>query len=98
MAQERARAAGGRLGLRNDDLDAARCRPEFVTAMLEDLRWFGLEWEEPVVTQSVRIALYRAALTRLHAAGCIYPCTCSRKDVQMALGAPHEPSTVDEMG
>ncbi len=104
--QERARAAhstgsgqaGGTLLLRNDDLDTARCRPEFVAAMIEDLRWFGLDWQEPMVTQSSRIPLYRAALTRLHAAGLIYPCTCSRKDVQMALGAPHESSPINETG
>lgn len=97
-AQERARAAGGTLRLRNDDLDAARCRPEFVTAMIEDLRWFGLEWQEPMITQSARLPLYRAALARLHAAGLIYPCTCSRRDVQQAATAPHEagPALDDE--
>lgn len=89
-ARERACAAGGTLFLRNDDLDTARCRPEFVTAMIEDLRWFGLDWQEPMVTQSARIPLYRAALVRLHAAGLIYPCTCSRRDVQQAATAPHE--------
>src|SRR5947209_1021916 len=90
IAQERARAVQGRLLLRNDDLDAARCRPEFVTAMREDLRWFGLAWEEPMVSQSERLPLYREALARLYAAGKIYPCTCSRKDVQQAIAAPHE--------
>lgn len=105
-AQERARAApstgsglaGGTLLLRNDDLDTARCRPEFVTAMIEDMRWFGLEWKEPMVTQSARIPLYRAALAQLHAAGLIYPCTCSRRDVQQAATAPHEtgPTLDDE--
>lgn len=89
-ARERARAGGGALLLRNDDLDTARCRPEFVTAMVEDMRWFGLDWQEPMVTQSARLSLYRAALTRLHAAGFIYPCTCSRRDVQQAATAPHE--------
>ncbi len=82
--------AGGELFLRNDDLDRARCRPEFVAAMLEDLRWFGFTWREPVITQSERLPLYRAALAQLHAAGLIYPCTCSRKDVAAALSAPHE--------
>ena len=89
--QQRARAAGGKLLLRNDDLDTARCRPEFVTAMQEDMRWFGLTWEEPMITQSERIPLYRTALARLHASGFIYPCTCSRRDVQQASTAPHEP-------
>ncbi|MFZ5496705.1 MAG: tRNA glutamyl-Q(34) synthetase GluQRS [Verrucomicrobiota bacterium] len=95
-AQERARAAGGELLLRNDDLDRARCRPEFVTAMLEDLRWFGLGWSGPVVSQSRRIPLYRAALARLHAGGFIYPCRRSRKDVLAAAAAPHDGDENDE--
>lgn len=96
VAQERARAAGGKLLLRNDDLDTARCRAEFVTAMQEDLRWFGLAWQEPMISQSERIPLYRAALARLHAAGCIFPCPRSRKDVLAAAGAPHEGDENDE--
>ncbi|RXK53307.1 tRNA glutamyl-Q(34) synthetase GluQRS [Oleiharenicola lentus] len=96
IAQQRARAAEGRLFLRNDDLDRARCRPEFVTAMIEDLRWFGFAWEEPMITQSERIPLFRAALARLHAGGFIYPCACSRKDVQQAIAAPHEGAFNDE--
>ena len=95
-AQARARAAGGTLLLRNDDLDTARCRPEFVTAMLEDMRWFGLAWAEPMVAQSARLPLYRAALARLHAAGCIYPCARSRRDVLAAAGAPHDGDEADE--
>jgi glutamyl-tRNA synthetase len=95
-AQERARTAGGTLLLRNDDLDTARGRPEFVTAMQEDLRWFGLEWEEPMVTQSARIPLYRAALSKLHAAGFIFPCTRSRRDVLAAASAPHDGDENDE--
>ena len=93
-ARERAGAAGGKLLLRNDDLDTARCRPEFVTAMIEDMRWFGLDWQSPMVTQSTRIPLYRTALARLHAAGLIFPCTCSRRDVQQAATAPHETGPV----
>jgi glutamyl/glutaminyl-tRNA synthetase len=96
-AQERARAADGTLTLRNDDLDSARCKPEFVTAMLEDLRWFGFEWTEgpdvggPFVPyqQSLRFDLYRAALEKLSTGGFVYPCTCSRKDIQLAARAPH---------
>ena len=89
-AHTRAQAAGGQLLMRNDDLDSVRCRPEFVVAMLEDMRWFGLSWEEPMISQSARIPLYRAALARLHATGCIFPCSCSRRDVQQATTAPHE--------
>ena len=98
VAQERARAAGGTLLLRNDDLDSDRCRPEFTTGMLEDLRWFGFAWSEgpdcggphAPYAQSGRHAHYTAAFERLRAAGAIYPCTCSRRDVQAAATAPHE--------
>ena len=90
IAAERAREAGGELFLRNDDLDGARCRAEYVEAMVEDLRWLGLRWREPMVSQGGRIPVYRAALARLHAAGVIYPCSRSRRDVAEAAGAPHE--------
>jgi glutamyl/glutaminyl-tRNA synthetase len=92
LAAARARAAGGRLLLRIDDLDTARCRPEFTTAALEDLAWLGLRWEEPIIVQSARLDRYRAALARLHAAGRIFPCHRSRKDLAGALSAPHEES------
>ena len=104
IAAQRAQAARGTLVLRDDDLDRARCRPKFATAMLEDLRWLGLRWTEgPDVggpnapyRQSERTALYRAALERLHAAGLIFPCTRSRRDVLEAAGAPHEGVDDDE--
>lgn len=82
--------------LRNDDLDRARCRPEFVAAMREDLAWLGLHWREPMVSQSERLPLYRAALARLHAEGLIFPCTRSRRDVLEAAGAPHEEGLEEE--
>jgi len=90
IAQERARAAGGSMILRNDDLDAVRFRLDFVGAMLADLRWLGLTWEEPMISQSDRRPNYRAALARLHAARLIFPCTHSRRDVLEAASAPHE--------
>lgn len=96
IAAERARLAGGRLFLRNDDLDAIRFRLDFVDALIEDLRWLGLRWEEPVVAQSQHRALYRAALEKLHAARLIFPCTRSRRDVIEAAGAPHEGGENDE--
>lgn len=96
IAAQRARSAGGTLLLRNDDLDAIRFRLDFVDAMLEDLRWLGLAWEEPVIAQSTRRARYRAALERLHAAKMIFPCARSRRDVLEAIGAPHEGGTDDE--
>jgi glutamyl/glutaminyl-tRNA synthetase len=96
-AQERARAHRGTLVLRNEDLDGARCKPEFVDAMLEDLRWFGFQWQEgpdchgpyQPYCQSERQAFYLEALQRLLAGGFIYPCSCSRQDVARALQAPH---------
>jgi glutamyl-tRNA synthetase len=97
IAQERARANGGELILRNEDLDAMRFKMEFVDAMLEDLRWFGFEWSEgPDIggkfapyNQSERMTFYRAALEKLRAGNFIYPCTCSRKDILAATSAPH---------
>lgn len=98
LAAERARAAGGVLVLRNEDLDPQRTRPEFARAMYEDLRWLGLEWQEgPDVggpygpySQSERRALYLETWRKLREAGAIYPCTCSRKDLAQAAQAPHE--------
>jgi glutamyl/glutaminyl-tRNA synthetase len=97
VAQERARANGGELILRNEDLDSTRFKMEFAGAMLEDLRWFGFEWSEgPDVggkfvpyNQSERMDFYRAALEKLRANNFIYPCTCSRKDILAATRAPH---------
>jgi glutamyl-tRNA synthetase len=96
-AQERALEAGGTLVLRNEDLDRSRVRPEFVTAMLEDLRWFGLRWQEgpdcggpfAPYSQSERGAFYRAGFDALRLQGLIYPCYCSRQDVLRASTAPH---------
>jgi glutamyl-tRNA synthetase len=96
-AQERARAHGGTLILRNEDMDAVRFKMEFFEAMLEDLRWFGFVWSEgPDIggkfgpyNQSERMGFYRAALDQLRAGNFIYPCTCSRKDIQAAITAPH---------
>jgi len=83
--------------LRNEDLDSTRFKMEFVGAMLEDLRWFGFEWSEgPDIggkfapyNQSERMNFYRDALEKLRAGNFIYPCTCSRKDIQQAVTAPH---------
>jgi glutamyl-tRNA synthetase len=88
-AQERTRAHGGRLILRIEDLDPARCRPELCEAVSEDLRWFGFQWDEGPYLQSARRELHRAALEKLRAAGLVYACTCSRRDVLGAAGAPH---------
>ena len=96
-AQERARENNGVLVLRIEDLDRDRCRSEFHEAIYDDLRWFGLEWNEgPDVggefgpyLQSERRDRYFDAWKKLRTNGFIYPCTCSRRDVLNAAGAPH---------
>jgi glutamyl-Q tRNA(Asp) synthetase len=87
----RARAESGRFLLRIEDIDPARCRPEFEAAILEDLAWLGLDWDGPVRRQSDHLADYKAALDRLSGMGLIYPCFCSRKDIAAAVNAPHGP-------
>jgi len=97
-AQQRALERDGTLILRNEDIDRHRCRPEYVAAMYEDLRWFGFRWQEGPdcggpygpYNQSERIHRYRAAVERLRSGGFVYPCTCSRQDILSALSAPHE--------
>ena len=92
MAQERARANGGTLVLRNEDFGFHPLQNGIRPAMIEDLRWFGFEWQEgpdcggpfAPYNQSERMAFYRAALEKLRAGGFIYPCTCSRKDIREA--------------
>jgi glutamyl-tRNA synthetase len=113
IAWQRARAAHGKLVFRNEDLDYQRCKPEFVQAMYEDLRWLGLDWDEGPdlspqsgktgqpggpdlgggfgpYSQSERRSFYLEAWRKLRDSGLIYPCTCSRKDLERALSAPHE--------
>lgn len=82
-----ARAAGGRFLLRIEDIDRARCRPEFEAAIPEDLAWLGLDWDGPVRRQSEHVDDYRAALGRLDTLGVIYPCFCSRKGIAAEIAA-----------
>ena len=90
----RARAAGGRLLLRIDDLDPQRSEERFGQAARDDLHWLGITWDDEV-RQSAQLVLYRQALQHLIDSGLAYPCTCTRKDLQQALAAPHE-DTDDE--
>jgi glutamyl-Q tRNA(Asp) synthetase len=76
-----ARAAGGRLLLRIEDIDEARCRPEFEAAIYEDLAWLGIEWEKPAWRQSEHYDDYRAALRMLDAMGQVYPSFESRAEI-----------------
>ncbi len=96
-AQQRAAEAQGLMVLRSDDIDAARAKMAFAEAMIEDLRWLGLRWQEGPdcggpfgpYEQSKRRSFYQAAFEQLQAAGRVYPCRCTRKDVLGALQAPH---------
>jgi len=97
-ASERARENEGVLIFRNEDLDSQRCRPEFVQAMFEDLRWYGIGWQEGPdlggpfgpYAQSERRRFYLDAWSKLLLGGWIYPCSCSRKDLAQAASAPND--------
>ena len=98
--QHWARALGGVFVLRIEDIDIARCRPEFVEAVFVDLQWLGLEWSEPVRRQSEHFSDYLAAADALRSKGLLYPCFCSRAEIRAASdgrvdpdGAPIYPGT-----
>jgi len=90
-AWRRARAVGGRFLLRLEDIDASRCRPEFASAILEDLAWLGLDWDGDVRVQSAHMVEYRAVLDGLRGRGLLFPCFCTRADIRRELAAPHGP-------
>ena len=89
IGHARAKEAGGRFRLRIEDLDQTRCGPGFVEGILEDLRWLGLEWDEPMLVQSQRTDAYQAALHDLQGRGLAYACFCTRADIAQSLTAPH---------
>src|SRR5258708_21705753 len=91
-----ARATGGRFLLRIEDIDRARCRSEFESAIYEDLAWLGISWDEPVRRQSEHFDEYQAALARLEADGLVYPSFESRAEIAALVAAspgawPHDP-------
>ena len=91
VAWQRARADAGLFLLRLEDIDQARCRPEYAAGILEDLTWLGLHWDGPVRIQSQHRAEHAAVLDALSARGLLYPCTCTRSDIARAVSAPHGP-------
>ena len=95
IAWRAARDSGGRFLLRIEDIDTGRCRPEFEHAIYEDLGWLGIDWDPPVWRQSERMTQYAAALYRLRQMDLLYPCFCTRKDIQAEIAradhAPHGP-------
>ena len=84
---ELARAAGGRFLLRIEDIDAARCRPDYEQAIYDDLAWLGITWEQPVRRQSAHFDEYGAALARLDAMGLVYPSFESRGEIARLVAA-----------
>lgn len=84
-----ARAAGGQFLLRIEDLDRARCKPQFLEDLYRDLEWLGLDWDETPLVQSQRDDVYREALEKLARTGRVYPCFCTRAEIARAASAPH---------
>ena len=82
-----ARETGGRMLLRLENIDTTRCRPEFETAIREDLAWLGISWEEPARRQSDHFSDYAEVLERLERRGLVYPCFCSRGDIMSAVAS-----------
>ncbi|MEO1425040.1 MAG: glutamate--tRNA ligase family protein, partial [Pseudomonadota bacterium] len=89
-AFEAAERTDGTFLLRIEDIDRSRARPEWEALIYDDMRWLGLRWEEPVMRQSERTHAYRAALAQLWSLGVLYPCTCTRRDIETAASAPQE--------
>ena len=88
IAWLRARSQGGKVIFRMEDLDHPKDKPGAAVQAVEDLKWLGFDWDEEYV-QSERKAIYREALESLRASGLVYPCVCSRRDVETAQSAPH---------
>jgi glutamyl-tRNA synthetase len=84
-----ARSRGGRVVLRIEDIDSPRVKPGAAEQALDDLHWLGLDWDGDPVVQTERLPLYQSALHRLQAQELVYPCTCTRGDIEAAASAPH---------
>jgi len=80
---------GWRVLMRVEDLDGPRVKPDATTQMLDDLAWLGLQWEDEIIYQTQRSDAYNTVLQQLIDIGAAYPCTCSRKDIELAASAPH---------
>ncbi|MDP2079823.1 MAG: tRNA glutamyl-Q(34) synthetase GluQRS [Pseudotabrizicola sp.] len=90
LAHDMARRHNGTFLLRVEDIDQQRSKPEWEAQLLDDLHWLGICWDAPPMRQSDRLRAYHAALDRLWQAGYLYPCTCTRRDIETALAAPQE--------
>lgn len=90
VAHDMARAAGGAFLVRMEDTDLQRSKPEWDAAILDDLSWLGLTWDEPVLRQSGQLQDYNKHLDAFENRDFLYPCSCSRADIRAALSAPQE--------
>lgn len=90
LAHDMARAHGGTFLLRIEDIDPQRSRPQWEAQLMEDLAWLGISWDGAPMRQSDRLPAYQAALDDLWSRDLLYPCTCTRRDIDLALGAPQE--------
>src|SRR5207247_586850 len=90
IAWLRARSQSGSVVLRIEDIDSPRVKAGAAEQALEDLRWLGLDWDEEPIIQTQRLDRYAEALQRLQEQELIYPCTCTRGDVERAASAPHD--------
>jgi glutamyl-Q tRNA(Asp) synthetase len=85
VAWQSAKVTSGKFVLRIEDIDLGRCRPEFEEAIVEDMNWLGLDWERPVRRQSRHFADYAAALAKLEQQKLVYPCFCTRKEIEAEI-------------
>ena len=90
LAHDMARSEGGTFLLRIEDIDQSRCRPDWQTQLMDDLNWLGVWWDDVEMLQFERLAVYQQALDGLWAREMLFPCTCTRRDIDQALGAPQE--------
>ncbi|MGY9006057.1 MAG: tRNA glutamyl-Q(34) synthetase GluQRS [Alphaproteobacteria bacterium] len=107
FAQGIAQKTGGQFLLRIEDIDITRCSDAFEAAIFEDLAWLGLSWETPAMRQNARHPAYRAALDRLEGLGVLYPCFCTRREINAEIeraasapqqDAPHSNGLIDYPG
>ncbi len=87
LAFDLASLAGGRFLLRFEDIDRTRVRQPFYAAIIEDLEWLGIRWDAPPLSQLERLDAYEAALERLKLLGAVYPCFCTRREIEVEIAA-----------
>ncbi|MBC7739205.1 MAG: tRNA glutamyl-Q(34) synthetase GluQRS [Candidatus Saccharibacteria bacterium] len=90
LAHDKARAEGGTFLLRIEDIDPQRSKPAWEAQLIDDLTWLGITWDGEPLRQSDRLPVYQRSLDRLWQRGLLYPCRCTRRDIESALSAPQE--------